>query len=106
MVPSSPPVDGPIGSGFGFRTDPFTHRPALHTGLDFPADPGTAILAAAGGAHRPAAGGGDQVGDGVLFGHLQRPYSAGSAENPITAFTTDLFLPHCYENTILSSRES
>ncbi len=49
MVPSSAPVDGPIGSGFGFRTDPFTHRPALHTGLDFPADPGTPILAAAGG---------------------------------------------------------
>jgi hypothetical protein len=49
MVPSSPPVDGPIGSGFGFRTDPFTGRPALHTGLDFPADPGTPILAAAGG---------------------------------------------------------
>lgn len=49
MVPSSAPVDGPIGSGFGFRRDPFTHRPALHTGLDFPSDPGTAILAAAGG---------------------------------------------------------
>ncbi len=49
MVPSSAPVDGPIGSGFGFRTDPFTHRPALHTGLDFPADPGTPIFAAAGG---------------------------------------------------------
>jgi murein DD-endopeptidase MepM/ murein hydrolase activator NlpD len=49
MVPSSPPVDGPIGSGFGFRTDPFTGHPALHTGLDFPADPGTPILAAAGG---------------------------------------------------------
>lgn len=49
MVPSSAPVIGPIGSGFGFRTDPFTHRPALHTGLDFPADPGTSILAAAGG---------------------------------------------------------
>jgi murein DD-endopeptidase MepM/ murein hydrolase activator NlpD len=49
MVPSSAPVDGPIGSGFGFRTDPFTHRPALHTGLDFPSDVGTPILAAAGG---------------------------------------------------------
>lgn len=49
MVPSSAPVIGPIGSGFGFRTDPFTHRPALHTGLDFPADPGTSIMAAAGG---------------------------------------------------------
>jgi murein DD-endopeptidase MepM/ murein hydrolase activator NlpD len=49
MVPSSPPVEGPIGSGFGFRSDPFTGRPALHTGLDFPGDPGTPILAAAGG---------------------------------------------------------
>lgn len=49
MVPSSAPVIGPIGSGFGFRTDPFTHRPALHTGLDFPSDPGTSIMAAAGG---------------------------------------------------------
>jgi murein DD-endopeptidase MepM/ murein hydrolase activator NlpD len=29
----------PVGSGFGFRTDPFTGRAALHTGLDFPADP-------------------------------------------------------------------
>jgi murein DD-endopeptidase MepM/ murein hydrolase activator NlpD len=49
MVPSSAPVNGPIGSGFGFRSDPFTHRPALHTGLDFPSDVGTAIMAAAGG---------------------------------------------------------
>lgn len=49
MVPSSMPVSGPIGSGFGFRADPFTGRPALHTGLDFPADPGTRIVAAAGG---------------------------------------------------------
>lgn len=49
MVPSSPPVDGPVGSGFGFRIDPFSGRPALHTGLDFPADAGTKILAAAGG---------------------------------------------------------
>lgn len=49
MVPSSAPVDGPSTSGFGVRADPFTGRPALHTGLDFPADPGTPILAAAGG---------------------------------------------------------
>ena len=49
MVPSSAPVEGPIGSGFGFRTDPFTGRGALHTGLDFPADTGTPIQAAAGG---------------------------------------------------------
>lgn len=49
MVPSSLPVQGPIGSGFGFRSDPFTGRQALHTGLDFPADVGTPIVAAAGG---------------------------------------------------------
>ncbi len=48
-IPSSPPVAGPVGSGFGFRSDPFTGRPALHTGLDFPADTGTPIMAAAGG---------------------------------------------------------
>jgi murein DD-endopeptidase MepM/ murein hydrolase activator NlpD len=49
MVPSSAPVDGPIGSGFGFRADPFTGRTALHSGLDFPAEAGTPITAAAGG---------------------------------------------------------
>ncbi len=49
MIPNSAPVAGPIGSGFGFRIDPFTGRSALHTGLDFPADVGTPILAAAGG---------------------------------------------------------
>jgi murein DD-endopeptidase MepM/ murein hydrolase activator NlpD len=49
LVPSSHPVDGPVGSGFGFRIDPFTGRAALHTGLDFPSDVGTAIHAAAGG---------------------------------------------------------
>jgi murein DD-endopeptidase MepM/ murein hydrolase activator NlpD len=49
MVPSSKPVDGPVGSPFGFRADPFTGRAALHAGLDFPADVGTPILAAAGG---------------------------------------------------------
>ena len=48
-VPSVPPVDGPVGSGFGVRSDPFTGRDALHTGLDFPAEPGTPILASAGG---------------------------------------------------------
>jgi murein DD-endopeptidase MepM/ murein hydrolase activator NlpD len=49
MVPNSRPVDVTVGSGFGFRTDPFTGRPALHTGLDFPSDVGTPIKAAAGG---------------------------------------------------------
>jgi murein DD-endopeptidase MepM/ murein hydrolase activator NlpD len=49
MVPSAAPVDGPIGSGFGFRVDPINGRSALHTGLDFPAETGTPIQAAAGG---------------------------------------------------------
>jgi murein DD-endopeptidase MepM/ murein hydrolase activator NlpD len=49
MVPSSAPVDGPIGSGFGFRLDPINGRSALHQGLDFPAETGTPIHAAAGG---------------------------------------------------------
>jgi len=49
MIPSSPPVEGPVGSGFGFRTDPINGRAALHTGLDFRGDVGAPILAAAGG---------------------------------------------------------
>lgn len=49
LVPSSHPVDGPVGSGFGFRIDPITGRAALHTGLDFPSDVGTSVQAAASG---------------------------------------------------------
>jgi murein DD-endopeptidase MepM/ murein hydrolase activator NlpD len=48
-LPSTFPVAGPVGSGFGFRSDPFTGRPALHTGLDFPADTGAPVVAAASG---------------------------------------------------------
>jgi len=50
MVPTQQPIQlGHLGSSFGWRIDPFTGRSALHTGLDFQAEPGTAILAAAGG---------------------------------------------------------
>jgi murein DD-endopeptidase MepM/ murein hydrolase activator NlpD len=49
MIPNSPPVVGSVGSGFGFRSDPFTGRSALHTGLDFPSESGSIISAAAGG---------------------------------------------------------
>ena len=50
MVPTQAPVQtGNLGSVFGWRIDPFTGRSALHTGLDYPAEPGTPIFAAAGG---------------------------------------------------------
>ena len=50
MVPTQQPVLlGNLGSLFGWRIDPITGGSALHTGLDFQADTGTPILAAAGG---------------------------------------------------------
>ena len=50
MIPTQHPVAfGGVGSGFGWRIDPFTGRSALHTGIDYQATVGTAILAAAGG---------------------------------------------------------
>lgn len=50
MLPTEVPVrDGRLGSGFGYRIDPLNGQRALHTGLDFAAEPGSAILAAAGG---------------------------------------------------------
>ena len=50
MVPTQQPVtDGILGSAFGWRIDPFTSGSALHTGMDFQAESGTPILAAAGG---------------------------------------------------------
>jgi murein DD-endopeptidase MepM/ murein hydrolase activator NlpD len=50
MLPTQQPVAvGHLGSPFGWRIDPFTGRSALHTGMDFQAEPGTPILAAAGG---------------------------------------------------------
>lgn len=50
MIPTQKPLaEGSLGSHFGWRIDPITGRSALHTGLDFQADSGTPILAAAGG---------------------------------------------------------
>ena len=50
MVPTQQPVvGGVLGSSFGWRIDPVNGRSALHTGLDFPAELGMPILAAAGG---------------------------------------------------------
>ena len=50
MVPTQSPISNAnLGSVFGWRIDPITGRSALHSGLDFPATPGTSIYAAAGG---------------------------------------------------------
>jgi murein DD-endopeptidase MepM/ murein hydrolase activator NlpD len=50
MIPTQQPITGgSLGSLFGWRIDPITGRSALHTGLDFQADRGAPVLAAAGG---------------------------------------------------------
>ena len=49
-LPTRLPIAGAdLTSGFGNRVDPFAHRHAFHAGLDFAADSGTPIAAAAGG---------------------------------------------------------
>jgi murein DD-endopeptidase MepM/ murein hydrolase activator NlpD len=50
MLPSVLPVeDGSYSSNFGWRIDPFSGRNTFHEGVDFFAEIGTPILAAAGG---------------------------------------------------------
>ena len=50
LLPTIMPVDAPYNaSGFGRRIDPFTGQWAMHEGIDFLADAGTAVVAAAGG---------------------------------------------------------
>ncbi len=48
-LPTVMPVNTNWTSGFGVRSDPFTHQRAVHEGLDFPAPSGTPIVAAAAG---------------------------------------------------------
>jgi len=50
FLPSLPPiVDHWFSSNFGWRIDPFTGQRTFHEGIDFPAEAGTAVLAAASG---------------------------------------------------------
>lgn len=50
LLPSSVPVSGGVyTSNFGWRVDPFTGHSAMHEGVDFMAEVGTAIHASAGG---------------------------------------------------------
>ena len=84
MIPTQSPVaDSSIGSRFGWRIDPFTGGSALHTGLDFQADTGTPITAAAGGVVvtqevHPAYGNMIELdhGNGVItrYAHASRVY--------------------------------
>ncbi len=50
LLPTALPVPGSaMSSNFGWRIDPFTGAQAFHEGVDFMAEPGSPILAAAGG---------------------------------------------------------
>ena len=50
LLPTILPVSGTYNaSSFGMRIDPFTGQHTMHEGMDFLADTGTAIVAAAGG---------------------------------------------------------
>ena len=50
LLPTMMPVNAPFNaSGFGRRVDPFTGQWAMHEGIDFLADSGSPIAAAAGG---------------------------------------------------------
>lgn len=50
LLPTIPPIQGNYtGSGFGWRVDPFVGVGAMHEGIDFVADIGTPVAAAAGG---------------------------------------------------------
>ena len=50
FLPSLPPIiDGWYSSNFGYRIDPFTGQQSYHEGIDFPAETGTTIVAAASG---------------------------------------------------------
>ncbi|HEX5801458.1 MAG TPA: M23 family metallopeptidase [Azospira sp.] len=50
LLPTITPIQGDfIGSGFGWRVDPIVGTGAMHEGVDFAAEVGTPVIAAAGG---------------------------------------------------------
>ncbi|HRE16711.1 MAG TPA: M23 family metallopeptidase [Rhodocyclaceae bacterium] len=82
LLPTTLPVKGvQLGSGFGFRSDPLVGSRAMHEGLDFAADTGTPVVAAAAGmvivaTYHPEFGNMIDVdhGDGLTsrYAHLSR----------------------------------
>lgn len=82
LLPTAMPVrDAILGSPFGFRSDPFAGRLAMHEGLDFNAPTGTPVVAAADGVVVTAEYSGDfgnmveiDHGDGLIsrYAHLSR----------------------------------
>ncbi len=80
-VPVGRPCPGYISSGFGRRKDPFTGKPAFHTGIDLVSYPGTPVKATADGkviyAGRHSGYGKAVVirhgyGYSTLYGHLKK----------------------------------
>jgi len=67
-TPSIRPVRAPVGSHFGFRTDPFTGKQRMHAGLDFVASSGTPVRSPADGVVS-FAGWDDQYGKLVSIDH-------------------------------------
>ncbi len=48
-TPAIAPVKGILTSGFGYRSDPMTHGPGVHQGVDIAASPGQPVHASADG---------------------------------------------------------
>ena len=82
-LPLRKPLNGELRltSGFGYRTDPFLGKPALHSGVDLLDDYGEPVRAAAGGtvaAAGPSGGYGNMVevdhgsGFSTRYGHLSQ----------------------------------
>ena len=89
LLPTTMPVKGAaLGSPFGHRSDPFLGLRAMHEGLDFTADPGTPVMAAADGViltagYHPDYGNVIDIdhGDGLVsrYAHLSRIDVKGGA---------------------------